>query len=82
VVEATGDHFLERELASEQAAEPAGEEGKALAEGILKLLAARGLEAGDELRAEILACDDPQRLERWLVRAATVAAAGDVVAEE
>ncbi len=81
VVEATGDHFLERELASEKAAEPEVEESNALAEGVLMLLDARGLEAGDELRAQILAGDDPELLERWLVRAATVDAAADVVAE-
>ncbi|MEV3920235.1 hypothetical protein [Actinomadura coerulea] len=41
------------------------------AKSVLKVLDARGLSVSDEVREQILACTDEQRLDQWLVRAAT-----------
>jgi len=46
----------------------------------LEVLAARGLEAGDDLRSAIAACQDPIVLRRWLRQAVTAASAADLLA--
>jgi len=46
--------------------------------GILAILAARGLTAGDDERARILATEDPDLLGRWMVRAAAVASVAEL----
>jgi Uma2 family endonuclease len=48
------------------------------AESVIAVLEARGLEVPADLRARILACTDLGRLDRWLVRAMTAAAAEDI----
>lgn len=48
---------------------------------VLAALETRGLACPDELRARVLASDDPAALQRWLLRALTVARAEDVVRE-
>jgi hypothetical protein len=51
------------------------------AHAILAVLAARGLEVPEPVRARITACTEPARLDSWLARAVTAAAAADVVGE-
>lgn len=45
---------------------------------ILDILAARDLPAGDTVRAALLACGDPEVLQRWTVRAALASSASEV----
>lgn len=45
-------------------------EARGKAEALLSVLEARGLDPGKAARARILACTDPDRLNRWLTRAA------------
>lgn len=52
-----------------------------LAEGILTVLSGRGIIVDDILRQRILKCQDPEHLRSWLVRAATVKTASEVVSE-
>ena len=47
---------------------------------ILAILAARGLAVSDALRDRIHACDDPDTLQRWLLRALDASQAEDVTA--
>ncbi|HEY3819803.1 MAG TPA: hypothetical protein VGL81_21705 [Polyangiaceae bacterium] len=58
-------------------------QGKAegLARAVLTVLAARGLDVPEDLRARITACTDLAQLDAWLSRAATAASAVDVVRE-
>lgn len=62
-------------------------EGKAegvaegMAHGVLTVLAGRGIAIDDILRQRILKCQDQERLSRWLVRAARVKTAAEVVRE-
>jgi hypothetical protein len=68
----------------EAAAEAKGKaEGRAegIAEAILKVLEVRGVVTSKAQRQEILSCQDPDRLDRWL-RRATVAASSDEVTSE
>lgn len=55
-------------------------EGKASGEAlmVLRVLAARGLEVPEEIRARILSCADTAQLEAWGDRAATAASVEDV----
>lgn len=46
---------------------------------VLAALGARGVSCPDELRARVLACDDPAALQRWLLRALTAATAADAI---
>ncbi|MBG0813329.1 hypothetical protein HS045_03725 [Planomonospora sp. ID82291] len=59
------------------------EEGKAeeAARLVLLVLAARGLQVPDDVRARITACTDLARLESWATRAVTVQAAPDLFGE-
>ena len=49
-----------------------------IAESILQLLEARGLAVSAERKQEILGCSDPDRLNRWLLRAMSVSSADEV----
>lgn len=49
------------------------------AEGVLTLLAARGVAASASERAAILACTDLARLDRWLVRAASATSTSEII---
>lgn len=51
---------------------------EALRQAISKVLEARGLALGGEHRARVVACDDRDRLEAWLVLAVSVAHAGEL----
>lgn len=52
-----------------------------IAESILQLLEARGLAVSAERRQEILGCSDPDRLNRWLLRAMSLSSADEVTSE-
>jgi len=49
------------------------------AESLLCVLETRGIEVSKALRAHVLACNDAERIQRWLVRAVTVERAADAV---
>ncbi len=53
----------------------------ARASDVLTVLRARGVAVPDLARERILAQKDPDRLERWLERAAVAASIGDVIDE-
>ena len=52
-------------------------EGKALA--VLAVLAERGVEVPDAVRAKVLACTDAPTLDAWITRAVTVKTASELV---
>lgn len=54
-------------------------ESRGLATGILALLAGRGVEVPEPVRSRILECSDFERLQKWLIRAATAETAEQVV---
>ena len=87
VAAATGERLemiqlTEEKEREERAAAEAKEKARGLADGIVALLGARGIVIDDETRAAILESDDVDRLQEWLVRAATADTASEVVAEE
>ena len=87
VADVTGDHLRMRKLKREEEQEAAKKEAQAakrtgVAEGILILLTARGVDVGGEARTKIQECEDLNLLQSWLVRAATAEAAGDLFDEE
>jgi hypothetical protein len=51
------------------------------AEGVLRILAARGVHVSGEARQRILTCTDLATLERWFDRALTASTLADVLAE-
>ncbi len=59
------------------------DEGRAQgrAEDILLVLETRGIDAPDEARERITACDDPDLLRRWLARAVTASSAAEIFME-
>ncbi len=56
-------------------------ESQGRAESILTVLSARGLVISEEVRQRILATTEPQTLERWLRRAATISSADELLGE-
>ncbi|MEA2694017.1 MAG: hypothetical protein QOJ16_3404 [Acidobacteriota bacterium] len=54
---------------------------EAVAESILKILAARGVAVGAAERQEILRCRDRERLDRWLLRATQASSVAEVTSE-
>jgi predicted transposase/invertase (TIGR01784 family) len=68
-------------LARQEAHREGHREGStsAKSDAILAILAARGLAVDEATRARIEACRDATTLDRWIIRAATVGAAEDVV---
>ncbi len=52
---------------------------KGKAESILMILETRGVRVPKTLRDKILACADPELLDRWLRSAASAASAADVI---
>lgn len=48
------------------------------AEALLKFLAARGFQVGEERRAQVLACEDVDQLDQWITRAASARAIDEV----
>jgi predicted transposase YdaD len=49
------------------------------AEGVLRILAARGVPVGEEARQGILACTDMTTLDRWFDRALNATTVSDVL---
>jgi len=85
VARATGDHLAMRELAQEKQAAVETQESIAkrreqMAKAIFTLLSARGIEINGRHEEKIQSCEDLQRLQEWLVRAATAESAEQVVA--
>lgn len=73
-----------REAAAEARGEAKGRaEGRVegVAGAILKFLDARGVSVSSAQREEILRCQDADRLDRWLRRAAVASSAGEVTSE-
>ena len=83
-VMASGSYEYQSDFARRYVAQGKAE-GRALgqAEGrahaLLAVLAARGLEVPESVRAHITECSDLARLDAWLTRAVTAASADDVV---
>ncbi len=53
---------------------------EALRESVLGIFAARGIAAGDDVRAAVAACDNPALLKRWHRQAVTAAEAAEILA--
>ncbi|HVK68162.1 MAG TPA: Uma2 family endonuclease, partial [Polyangium sp.] len=60
------------EAKAEQASAQAEQALTSLQDSLLAIVAARGLACSDSDRERVRSCADPERLQRWLVRAATV----------
>ncbi|UCG51058.1 MAG: C69 family dipeptidase [Candidatus Latescibacterota bacterium] len=83
VADATGDHLRVRKLEAERKAEEERKQkARKIAESLLSLLDARGVEVGDEARDRILNNEKSGELERWLVRAATAESTDEVFGGE
>lgn len=54
-------------------------EVKGKQDALLALLKARGLSTSTEQRSALRACTDSEKLNRWIVKAATAASASDVL---
>jgi hypothetical protein len=50
------------------------------AKAVLKVLAARGVSVPDDVRERVLACEDPEQVDRWLARASTADTADELFA--
>jgi hypothetical protein len=82
VAEATGDHLKMGKLEAERIAEgKKKEEARKLAESVLTLLEARGVEIDAESREKIMTSENPKELKAWLVRAATAESTREVFAK-
>jgi dipeptidase len=86
VAAATGDHLKMRKLEREKAEEEAAEAKEKLelertVTGIMTLLEARGIEAGEDNLQMIRDCDDLEKAQQWLQRAATADGIEDILAE-
>jgi len=79
---ASGNYEYQSDFARRYVAEGKAE-GRAEggAHAILAVLAARGLDVPDEVRARITACTDLARLDAWLARAVTASSAAEVIGE-
>jgi post-segregation antitoxin (ccd killing protein) len=66
------------DFAKKYVAQGRTEEG---ARALLTVLRARGMAVSDVARERILAQKDPERLERWLEKAAVVASVAEVLGE-
>ncbi|QFG25166.1 hypothetical protein [Actinomadura sp. WMMB 499] len=67
------DFVLRNQAIGEMRGEVRGE-----AKSVLKILAARGVTVSDEVRERVLACEDEERLDVWLMRAGSVESADDL----
>ena len=76
-----GFESLEAVQAEGEARGRAEGELEALRSAVLEVLAARGLAVGDDVGAALASCRDAAVLRRWLRRAATLASAGELLAE-
>jgi hypothetical protein len=71
--------FARRYVAQGQAEGKALGQAEGRAHSVLAVLAARGMDVPDDVRARIVACTDLELLDAWLKRAVTAASAADVV---
>lgn len=78
--EVTLRNLLQRHGYDSLAAVRAEGELEALRTSVLEVLEARGLDAGEDLRAALVSCRDASLLKSWLRKAATAASAGDLLA--
>jgi dipeptidase len=79
VAAATGQKLRTTKSPVEEAAEKLQKEKmKATAESLLSLMSARGIAADAKQKTEILACDDLEKLQGWLVKCATAKTAAAV----
>lgn len=82
VAQATGDHLKMGKLEAERVAEAKRkEENRKLAESVLTLLEARGVDIDADSRARIMSSEDPKELKAWLLRAATAESTHEVFAK-
>jgi hypothetical protein len=82
VAEATGDRLKMGKLQAElEREEEAREKTRLIADAVLALLEAREVPVDSETRTQIEQSDDPDKLEKWLVRAATATSAVDLLVE-
>jgi hypothetical protein len=82
VVEATGDKLKSGKLEAERVAEEKKrQEARKLAESVLTLLEARGIDVDAEARQKITDCEEPRELEQWLLRAATAESTRELFAQ-
>jgi hypothetical protein len=75
---ASGNYEYQSDFARRYVAQGKAEgraEGRAHA--VLAVLAARGLDVPEDVRARITACTELERLDAWLARAVTAASAAD-----
>ena len=80
VVGATGENLKVKKLAAEAAREEeAAAKTRQVAESVVTLLEARGLEVDDETRGKILEVDDAGQAKEWLVKAATAESAAEIL---
>jgi dipeptidase len=83
VAEASGDHLRVRKLQAEIEREEAErEEVRQIAEGVLTLIDARGIEIDDAERQRVLDCEDRDELQAWLTQAATASSARELFSTE
>jgi Uma2 family endonuclease len=66
---------------AEQAAARAGEALAALRGSVLAVMETRGIPCPPEARALVAGCEDPARLQRWLLRAMTATTAAEALAD-
>ncbi|MBD3222781.1 dipeptidase [bacterium] len=80
VAEATGERLQMKTLPTEEAMEhEERQEARKVAESVVALLRARGLEVTDEHEDRILEHEDRDQLEDWLVQAATAEEVDEVI---
>jgi dipeptidase len=80
IAAATGDHLRVQKLSGEREAEAkAKQEARTMAESLLALLDARGIEVSGEERERILGNEKSGELKQWLVRAATAETLDEVL---
>jgi len=69
------------EAKAEQAEAQAEQALASLQNGLLAIVTARGIPCSDDDRERVRSCTEPETLQRWLVRAATVGSMAEVLAE-
>ncbi|MDI1429379.1 Uma2 family endonuclease [Polyangium sorediatum] len=69
------------EAKAEQAEAQVEQALTSLQNSLLAIIAARGIACSDDDRERVRSCADPEMLQRWLVRAATVGSMAEVLAE-
>jgi hypothetical protein len=79
---ASGNYEYQSDFARRYVAQGRAEgEAAGRAHALLAVLAARGLDVPEDVRARITACTELARFDAWLARAVTATSAADVVRE-